>query len=144
MHVPYKGLVLIVNAVLGNEVQVAFAAPTTVIAHLRAGRMRVLAYSGAKRWAVMPDVPTMGETLPGFVFEAAWHGMFAPAGTPSAILARVQGEVTKALHTPKIREFYEGGGYAVIGDTSADFAAFLQRYLAQTVEHMRIAKVRPE
>ena len=144
MHVPYKGLAAIVNAVLGNEVQVAFAAPTTVVAHLKTGRLRVLAYSGAKRWTVMPEVPTMGETLPGFVFEAAWHGIFAPAGTPGAILARIQGEAAKALHTPRIREFYEAGGYAVIGDTPAQFAAFLQHYLAATAEHMRIADVRPE
>jgi tripartite-type tricarboxylate transporter receptor subunit TctC len=144
MHVPYKGLPLIVNALLGNEVQVAFAAPTTVIAHLKAGRMRALAYSGAKRWSLMPEVPTVAETLPGFVFEAAWHGMFAPARTPSAVLVRVQSEVSKAIQTPKLREFLESGGYAPIGDTPAEFAAFLRAYLKDTAEHMRIANVQPE
>lgn len=144
MHVPYKGLPLIVNALLGNEVQVAFAAPTTVIAHLKAGRMRALAYSGAKRWSAMPEVPAIGETIPGFVFEAAWHGMFAPARTPPAIVGRVQSEVAKALAIPKIREFYEAGGYATIGDSPAEFAAFLRRYLKETAEHMRIANVQPQ
>ena len=142
MHVPYKGLPLIVTALLGNEVQVAFTAPTVVIAHIKAGRVRALAYTGAKRWPVMPELPTVGETIPGFVFEAAWHGMFAPAATPAAIVTRIQGEV--AIQMPKMREFLEAGGYVPVGDTPAEFRAFLKRYLQETAEHMRIAKVQPE
>ena len=144
MHVPYKGLPLIITAVLGNEVQVAFAAPTTVIQHLKAGRMKVVAYTGAKRWAVMPEVPTVGETVPGFAFEAAWHGMFAPGGTPPAIVSRIQTEVAKALQNPKLREFYEAGGYVVVASTPAEFRGFLKKYFAETAEHMKIAKVQPE
>jgi tripartite-type tricarboxylate transporter receptor subunit TctC len=144
MHVPYKGLPLIITAVLGNEVQVSFAAPTTVIQHVKAGRLKVLAYTGAKRWAVMPEVPTVSETVPGFVFEAAWHGMFAPAGTPAAIVARIQSEVAKAAQVPRLREFYEAGGYVMVADTPAEFRAFLKRYFSDTTEHMRIAKVQPE
>jgi tripartite-type tricarboxylate transporter receptor subunit TctC len=144
MHVPYKGLPLIVNALLGNEVQVAFAAPTTVLQHIKAGRVRALAYSGAKRWSVMPEVPTIAETVPGFVFEAAWHGMFAPARTPAPILSRIQGEVAKALKEPKFRSFLEAGGYVPVGDTPAEFGAFLRRYLEATAEHMRVAGVQPE
>jgi tripartite-type tricarboxylate transporter receptor subunit TctC len=144
MHVPYKGLPLIITALLGNEVQVAFAAPTTVMQHIKAGRVRVLAYSGAKRWSVMPEVPTIGETLPGFVFEAAWHGMFAPAGTPPATLTRIQREVAKAVQVPKMRDFLESGGYAPVANTPAEFHAFLVKYLKDTAEHMRIAHVMPE
>ena len=144
MHVPYKGLPLILTGVLGNEVQVAFAPPTTVIPHLKAGRMKALAYTGARRWAVMPDVPAVAETVPGFVFEAAWHGMFAPAGTPPAIVSRIQSDVAKATQNPKIREFYEAGGYVIVADTPAEFRAFLKKYFAETAEHMRIAKVQPE
>jgi tripartite-type tricarboxylate transporter receptor subunit TctC len=144
MHVPYKGLPLILTAVLGNEVQVSFAAPTTVIQHIKAGRMKVLAYTGAKRWSVMPEVPTVGETVPGFVFEAAWHGMFAPAGTSPAIVARIQSDVAKAGRIDKVREFYEAGGYVMVTDTPAEFRAFLKKYFADTAEHMRIAHVQPE
>ena len=129
MHVPYKGLPLIINAVLGNEVQVMFAPPTAVVQHIKAGRMRALAYTGAKRWAVMPDVPTVGESIPGFVFEAAWHGMFAPAATPTGVIARIQREVAKAIETPKMREFLEAGGYVPVGNTPAEFRAFLKTYL---------------
>src|SRR6476660_5201282 len=100
--------------------------------------------SGAKRWAVMPEVPTVSETVPGFVFEAAWHGMFAPAGTPAAIVARIQSEVAKAAQVPRLREFYEAGGYVMVADTPAEFRAFLKRYFSDTTEHMRIAKVQPE
>lgn len=144
MHVPYKGLPLILTGVLGNEVQVAFAPPTTVIQHIKAGRMKPLGYTGAKRWAVMPEVPTVGETVPGFAFEAAWHGMFAPAGTPPAIVARIQTEVAKATQVPKIREFYEAGGYVIVANTPAEFRAFLKKYFSETAEHMKIAKVQPE
>ena len=144
MHVPYKGLPLILTAVLGNEVQVSFAAPTTVIQHIKAGRMKVLAYTGAKRWSVMPEVPTVSETVPGFVFEAAWHGMFAPAGTPPAIVARIQSDLAKAAQIPKVREFFEAGGYVMVTDTPAEFRAFLKKYFSDTVEHMRVAHVQPE
>lgn len=145
MHVPYKGFAQMIIGLVGNEVQVGFAAPPTVIQHIKSGRLRVLAYTGAKRWQVMPEVPTVAESgVPGFVFEAAWHGMFAPAATPAAIVARIQGEVVKAIQTPKLRDYLESGGYVVVGSTPAEFRKFVAADLKNIAEIVRVANIKPE
>jgi tripartite-type tricarboxylate transporter receptor subunit TctC len=144
LHVPYKGFAPMITALVGNEIQVAFGAPTTVIQHVKAGRLRVVAYTAPKRWAMMPEVPTVSESIPGFVFEAAWHGMFAPAATPPALVARLQAEVVKALQVPRLREHLESGGYVPVGDTPAEFRRFLESDLKTLMELFRIAHIEPE
>jgi len=145
IHVPYKGFALIVNAVLGNEIQVVFGSPTTVVAHIKAGRMRAVAYTGAQRMASMPEVPTVSESgIPGMVYEASWHGIFAPAATPRAIILRFQSEVAKAMQTPKLSQYITDSGHAPIGGTPEEFRTFLVRYLKDTAEQLRIAKVEPQ
>jgi tripartite-type tricarboxylate transporter receptor subunit TctC len=144
IHVPYRGFAPMITAMLGNEVQVAFGAPTTVIQHIKSARARVLAITGAKRWSGMPDVPTVGETIPGFAFEAAWHGMFAPGKTPPALVMRIRDDVVNAIKIPKMREFLEAGGYVPVGDTPAEYRKFLEADLKRIAEYMRIAKVEPE
>ncbi len=143
-HVPYKGFALIMNALIGNEIQVAFGSPTTVVAHIKAGRLRAIAYTGPKRWSGMPEVPTVGETLPGFVYEASWHGLFAPAAVPAAIVLRIQAEVARAVQVPRVREFIEDGGHIPDGGSPADFAKFLKAYFKDTAEQLRVAGVKPE
>ncbi|HEU0290400.1 MAG TPA: tripartite tricarboxylate transporter substrate-binding protein [Burkholderiales bacterium] len=145
VHVPYKGFALIVNAVLGNEIQVVFGSPTTVVAHIKAGRMRAVAYTGAKRMATMPEVPTVSESgIPGMVYEASWHGIFAPAATPRAIILRFQSEVAKAMQAPKLSQYITDSGHAPIGGTPEEFRKFLVRYLKDTAEQLRLAKVEPQ
>jgi tripartite-type tricarboxylate transporter receptor subunit TctC len=144
VHVPYKGFALIINAVMGNEIQVAFGAPTTVIQNIKAGRLRVLAYTGAQRWPVMPDVPAVSETIPGMVYEASWHGIFAPAGMPRPLLNRIQSEVAKAVHSPRLANFFAESGHVPIGSTPEEFRKFLAGYLKDTAEQLRIARVEPQ
>jgi tripartite-type tricarboxylate transporter receptor subunit TctC len=145
VHVPYKGFALIMNAIMGNEIQVAFGAPTTSVAHIKAGRMRAVAYTGAQRYAGLPDVPTVSESaIPGFVYEASWHGIFAPAATPMAVIARFQGEIARAVQAPKMRETLEAGGHVPIGSTPAQFRKFLDQYFKETAEQFRLAKVEPQ
>ena len=142
VHIPYKGLPI--TPLLANEVQIAFAAPTTVLQHIKGGRLRALAITSPKRWSGMPDLPTTSEIIPGFVYEAAWHGIFAPAKTPRALLLRWQAEVAKAIRVPKMRELLENGGYVPVGDMPEEFRKFLEGELKQGREYMRIAKVVPE
>jgi tripartite-type tricarboxylate transporter receptor subunit TctC len=92
----------------------------------------------------MPDLPTTSEIIPGFVYEAAWHGIFAPAKTPRALLLRWQSEVAKAIRVPKMRELLENGGYVPLADMPEEFRKFLEGELKQGREYMRIAKVQPE
>ena len=142
VHIPYKGLPI--APLLANEIQIAFAAPTTVMQHIKAGRLRALAVTSPKRWSGLPDLPSTAEIIPGFVYEAAWHGIFAPARTPRAIILQWQEAVAKAIRVPKMRELLENGGYVPVGDTPEEFRKFLEGELKQGREYMRIAKVQPE
>lgn len=142
VHIPYKGLPI--TPLLANEIQLAFAAPTTVLQHIKAGRLRALAVTSTKRWGGLPDVPTTSEVIPGFIYEAAWHGIFAPARTPRAIVLRMRAEVAKAIRIPKMRELLETGGYVPLGDTPEEFRRFLEGELKASREYMRIAGVKPE
>jgi tripartite-type tricarboxylate transporter receptor subunit TctC len=145
VHVPYKGFALIINAVMGNEIQVAFGAPTTVMQHIRAGRLRALAYTGAHRFSVMPDVPTVAESaIPGMVYEASWHGIFAPAATPVPILLRIQSEVARAVRSPRLAQLFAESGHHPVGSTPEDFRKFLVTYLKETAEQLHLAKVVPQ
>ncbi|MDH5535522.1 MAG: tripartite tricarboxylate transporter substrate-binding protein, partial [Betaproteobacteria bacterium] len=88
LHVPYKGGGPASIAAVGGEVQVHFPAASVGIPHHKAGRLRAIAFTGAKRLDSLPDVPTIGETVKGFVFDSGWHGTFAPAGTPMRMSRR--------------------------------------------------------
>ena len=132
VHVPYKGLSPVITAVIGAEIQMAFASPLTVMAHLKAGRLRALATSGGKRWNVLPDVPTMSEAgMPGFVYDPGWHAIFAPAAMPAALVSRLHTEVTQALTTSKMRDTMELGGHLPIASAPAEFRRFLEGYLKE-------------
>lgn len=144
IHVPYKGLAPLITGVLANEIQVGFAPPITMLQHVKSGRLKPLGYSGAKRWAGMPDVPAMGEVIPGFVFEAAWHGVFAPAATPAAVVSRLQAVIARAIQTPKMREFLEGGGYMPVASSPAEFRVFLHNDLKTLTELFRLANIKVE
>jgi tripartite-type tricarboxylate transporter receptor subunit TctC len=144
VHVPYKGLAPLITGVLSNEIQVGFAAPTVVLQHIKSGRLKALGYSAAKRWAGMPELPTMGEVIPGFVYEAAWHGVFAPAATPKAIVSRLQAEIAKAVQLPKMRDFFEHGGYVPLASAPDDFRKFLEKDLKTLSELFRLANIKPE
>jgi tripartite-type tricarboxylate transporter receptor subunit TctC len=145
VHVPYKGFALIVNAVLGNEIQLLFGSPTTVIAHIKAGRLRAVAYTGARRLSAMPELPTVSESdIPGMVYEASWHGIFAPAATPRPVILRFQAEVAKAMQAPRLNQYITESGHAPGGGTPEEFRKFLVRYLEDTAEQLRIAGVKPE
>jgi tripartite-type tricarboxylate transporter receptor subunit TctC len=145
VHVPYKGFALIITAVMANEVQVAFGAPLTVVPHIKAGRLRAIGYTGAQRWSGAPDVPTVAESgVPGLVYEASWHGIFAPAGTPAAIMSRVQNEFSKVLREPKTQQSLEAGGHVIVGSTPAEFRKYLHDYFKDTAEQMKIAGVKAE
>jgi len=116
LHVPYKGGGPAMAALLGGEVQVHFPAGSVGVPLVKQGRARALGFTGAKRLSSLPDVPTVGESVPGYVADAGWHGMFAPAKTPAAIVKKVQMAVRKALQVPKVRSHFVDNGYEPQGD----------------------------
>src|SRR4051794_12921965 len=122
LHVPYKGGGPALNAVLGGEVQISFPAVAVGTPHIKAGRLRALGFTGATRVASLPEVPTIAEAgVPGYRFDSGWHGWFAPAKTPPAIVNRLYAAIRDALKQPKLREFLIAGGYEPRGDSPEEF-----------------------
>jgi tripartite-type tricarboxylate transporter receptor subunit TctC len=143
LHVPYKGGGPAMTAALGGETQLHFPAPAVGIPHVKSGRVRGLGFSGAKRLTSLPDVPTIGETVRGYVADAGWHGVFAPAKTPPAIVKKVQESIARALKVPQVRDHFMNAGYEPQGNTSAEWGKRFRADLKRYAEITRIAKIEP-
>ncbi len=101
-HVPYKTVPLIINDLLGGQIKIAWVDPTTGLPHIRSGKLKALVAASTRRGPALPDVPTMTEA--GYKFDVdAWYGMFAPAGTPMAIVRRLNQECIRILALPDIK-----------------------------------------
>ena len=145
VHVPYKGLGPAFNALLAGEVSSVVMAPTIALQQIKAGKVRPLAFTGARRWPQLPEVPTMVEAgLAGFHLEAGWFGWFAPSGTPLPIVRRLNAEIRKALLVPQVNDFITGGGYDVVGSSPAEFRAFLREDIKRYAEIARASGIQPE
>ncbi len=129
-HVPYKGSSPSVNDVVAGQVQLTFEAVAVGLPHVKNGRLRALATMGPQRLAVLPDVSTVAETLPGFNVTN-WFGMAVPAGTPEDRIARIQKSVVDALKQPEVLTTLQGLGVDPVGDTSAQFGAYIKEELGR-------------
>ena len=126
VHVPYKGLAPALTDLLGGQVQAVFADIGLVLKQIEAGRLRPLAVTSARRFAALPEVPTVSETgVAGYQAET-WYGLSAPAGTPPAIIARLHAEVRKALAAPDLQAQFASQGLVTASLTTAEFAAQLR------------------
>ena len=128
-HVPYKGVAPAINDVLGGQLPMLFASLPSSLAHIKAGKLRAIAVSGAARSPVLPDVPTVAETVPGFN-GTLWIGLFAPVGVPPDVLARLQDGMAKTLAAKDLRDKLEQQGVELAGTiekpvTPEQFAALL-------------------
>ncbi len=145
VHVPYKGAGPAISALLAGEIQVMLATPPLSVPHIKSGRLRALAYNYATRASFLPDVPTMVEAgLSGTQMDASWHGLFAPAKTPPAVLARLESEVRKAFAVPELRERFVKLGLNPVGGSSAEFRPFVANAIKRMAEAARVAGIEPE
>ena len=136
-HIPFKGGAPATQALLAGDTQFMFDNLANAMAQVKGGKLRALAVTTAQRSSLAPDLPTMAEAgLPGFDIST-WSGLFAPAGTPPAIVARWNADVTKILNSPDVRARFVADGAEPAPDTPAEFAAFIQREL---VKYARIVK----
>lgn len=126
LHVPYKGGGPAVNAVIGGEVQATFNVITGPLPHVKAGRLRALAVSSAKRAEVAPEVPTVAESgVPGFEV-IAWYNMFAPVGTPRAVVKQINAEINRILQEPQVRQRFQALGVMPLSGTPEALGDYLK------------------
>ena len=126
MHVPFKGAAEATQAVLSNTIDMQIASTTGLMGNVRGGKMRLLAVSGDKRLAALPEVPTFREAGVPWNGVLNWTGLWAPKGTPPAVLARLQKEITAAMATPDMKSFAEGMGADPRHVDSETFAKMLK------------------
>ncbi len=145
MHVPYKGAGAAITALIGGEVQIMFVTASLGLAQIKAGKLRALAYNNPARATFLPEVPTMAEAgVSGMEMDGSWYGMFAPAHASREIIARIFGEIRKALDHPQIKEQLAALGVEPLGSTPAAFRSFVAASIERFAELVRLAGVEPE
>ena len=142
--VPYKGGAPGTVALLGGQVQVYFATISTAVPHVRSGKLRALAVTSAKRSTAAPEYPTIAEAgVPGYE-HASWVGLLAPAGTPPAVIAKLNGEVTRIVQLPEVRDYFLRDGLEPDGNTSKEFTASVRTEVAKWIKVVKAAGIKPQ
>jgi len=143
-HIPYRGTAAAVTDVISGQIAATFANALTARPQIEAGRVRALAVSGPKRLAALPEVPPVAEAgVPNYV-AMQWYGLLAPAGTSSAIIARVHAEAIKALRTAAMKERLAIDGAEAVGSSPAEFAMLIRNELEKWTRVARSANIEPE
>ncbi len=138
-HIPYKGSGPAITELIGGQVQLMFAGIVPIDPHVKAGRLRAIAVSSPQRAASIPQVPTIAESgLPGFEV-VGWYGVLAPARTAPAIVARLHREFVTILQAPEMRDRLTSEGAEPVGNTPAEFTAFLKTDLARWAKVIKAA-----
>ena len=140
-HIPYRGTSLAVADLIAGQVQLVFADPVSALGQVKAGTLVALGVTSKERSPVAPDLPTVAESgYPGFD-AIAWHGIMAPAGTPPAIVKRLNTEIVKALKEPEVAKLIEAQAIQVVGSTPEAFAAFIKQDIVLWRDVAKQAKV---
>jgi tripartite-type tricarboxylate transporter receptor subunit TctC len=141
-HVPYKGSGPAVADLIGGRVQIMFDAAPSLIAHVRSGKLRVLAAASAERNRVLPEVPTFAELGYPKVAVSLWYGLLAPAGTPRSSIEKLNAAVIKALEAPDVREKLLAQGAEPMPGTPEAFASFMREEMAKWAPVVKQAGVK--
>ena len=137
-HVPYRGTAPAIIDLISGQMQFMFAGIVPVDPHVKSGRLRGIAVTGAKRTAALPQFPAVAETLPGFEI-VGWTGVLAPAKTPPAIIDKLHAETLRALRTREFGERLKNEGAEVVGNSPAEFAEFLKADLQRWAQVIKRA-----
>jgi tripartite-type tricarboxylate transporter receptor subunit TctC len=142
--VPYKGGAPGNIALVSGQVQLYFATISTTLPHVRAGKLRALAVTTAKRSAAAPDYPTIAEAgVPGYE-HASWVGILAPARTPSAVVAKLNSEIDRIVHLPEVKEFFLRDGLEPDGGPTKEFATNIRNEVAKWMKVVKAAGIAPQ
>ena len=142
VHVPYKATAAVIVEVMSGQIQLAFPSITSVLPHVKAGKLKAYAISVASRSALAPDIPTMAEAgVPGYE-TSIWNGLLAPAGTPRPIVKRLNDAVVQTLSSREARERYAKVGAEIRYNSPEEFRAFVKSELVKWAKVVRAAGVR--
>jgi len=143
-HIPYRGTAPSVTDVIGGQVDCTFTGAPAVIPHVRSGRLRALSVSSSKRLAALPDVPTTAESgYPGFEADQ-WYGLVAPAGTPAAVVARLNAEINKALMLADVAQQLSVEGATPMPTTPQAFGDLIKREIPRWAEVVKAGNVKAD
>jgi len=142
-HIPYKGIPPAVTDVIAGRVTMLMTTTISAAPHVKSGRLRALAITSPKRLAAMPDVPAIGETVPGYEADA-FQGMVAPAGVPKEIVRQLADDIAAIVRLPEIRERIVADGAEPIGSTPEAFGAFLKKEMLKWGKVVKESGARPD
>jgi tripartite-type tricarboxylate transporter receptor subunit TctC len=142
-HIPYKGSAPSFNDLIGGRVMLTMDSLVQSYPHIKSGRLKPLAVLGPKRTALLPDVPTVGESLPGYALTN-WFGLLAPAATPKEAVFKTYTDVVKVLREEDVKKRISDLGADVVGNTPEEFGAAMRAESAQWAEIIRSANIKAE
>jgi tripartite-type tricarboxylate transporter receptor subunit TctC len=144
LHVPYKGSNPAITALMAGEVQLAMAGLATVLPHVKAGRLKALAVTGAKRTPFAPELPTIAESgVAGYAFDT-WYGLVFPGGTPRGIVAKTNGEIVRLLKSAEVATRFANAGVEPQTNTPEAFAELIAREIPKWQKVVKAANIRLE
>jgi len=143
-HIPYKGSAAAIAAVIAGDVQMTIVDTPPLVAQIKAGKVKALGVTAAKRAASMPGLPTVAESgVPGYEM-VLWIGVFAPAGTPREIVSKLNAEIVRIVRLPDIRAEFAGMGVDPVGNTSEQMAEWIRREIARFGPVVKAANIQAE
>lgn len=142
-HVPFKGGAPALTALLSGEVDMSYENSLVVLPHIKAGKARALGVTGAKRSRLLPELPSIAETLPGYD-ASGWYGLFVPAATPKPIVARLSAVSMQVLKMPDVVERLSNQGAEPVGSTPEAFGAFVRSEIDKWANLVKVAKMKAD
>ena len=144
VHIPYTGGGPAVTAAIGGQVQLNIGTTVGVLPHVRSGRLRAIAVTTAARSPAAPEIPTFAESgVPGYD-HGPWNGLFAPAKTPSALIAKIHAEVARVLQSAEVRKVFANEGVETVANSPEAFAAIVRAELAMWPRVVKAAGMKIE
>ena len=143
VNIPYRGTAPAIQDVLAGQVEMMFANVGNAQAHVRAGKIKALGVTSAKRLTAFPDVPAIAEVLPGFE-SSAWFGLFGPARMPTELVKRMAEAAKQAIATPEVRRRIEAEGATPVGNTPQEFARFVHTDIQRWRKVVKFSGAKPE
>lgn len=143
VNIPYRGTAPAIQDVLAGQVELMFAAIGNAQAQVKAGKLKALGVTSAKRLAQFPDVPAIGEVLPGYE-SSAWFGLFGPARMPPELVRRISDAARQAIAAPEVRKRLESEGAVAVGNSPEEFDRFVQSEITRWAKVVKFSGAKPE